>query len=244
MKTLWFALLGCMVGGAWSGAGLAWSEAGAEPPLPELRVPPESRRHAWPQGLRLNGIPVAVQLYEWPLGVADALDWVVSQFDTDLLVRPHRQGWLMSPQETPAWVLTLQARGADHTLVTLSAWNHGSTFGVATGVSRQATPAWLPPGGSLRLGLEQAEGVQATTAVSIYSYRQMAPDQLAHELERGLVAHGWQPGVAPGFSSWWRQGRRVDFVTVAHEEGSALFLQQDSRQREPGVGARGPGELP
>lgn len=229
MRALCCVLLACAVNGVWAGP--------SAPELPVLRMPPESQRQAWPSGLRLNGIPVAVQIYEWPIALADAVDWMVDQFDAELLLRPHRGGWLMSPRDEPAWVLTLAELASGRTLVTLSAWNSG---GAAAGVHTRATPDWLPPGGKLRLDIGQDDGeLGSAIDIAIYTYEGFGPEALARELERGLSLRGWRRRHAQSFSSWRHDGVRVDFVVVAQAGGSALFVQQDSQQPgSPKLGER------
>lgn len=62
MKTLWCALLVCAAHAVWTWPALA--DPSALPELPELRMPPQGQRQAWPRNLRLNGVPVAVRIYE------------------------------------------------------------------------------------------------------------------------------------------------------------------------------------
>ena len=175
-----------------------------------------------PAGFRLNQVPLRVTVAHMPLALDAALEHLVGQMDDDLLVRPHRGGWLLSPGGHTRWVMSLMPDGDLGAIASLSSLPDAP---VAIASSRPAD--WAVPGGDLRLQLEHTDA--SSTAFSVHTYAGVSVTDLSQRLGRRLGDSKWRRVGHGAVHEWVRTQEHLYAVVVEQQSGSALVAWHSRR---------------
>jgi len=198
--------------------------------LQELPLPAGSRHAAFGSGLFIDGIPVAVRIFQAPAPVDAVLRGLAPSLPAhrDLLLQPgaallswRSGGW--------HWVVRLSREG-------------GGTHGALSAMAEQpaaAAPqrfAWMPPGARVLLDICETEaGRQVDQQVLAHAW---PPDRLVPAIARALERAGWRRRHAiaakGGIGRWTRAGMQLVIHLAPLERGSGLTVR---RLSPPGVRA-------
>src|SRR5690606_11268393 len=117
--------------------------------------------------------------------IHEVLEVIALQFDPPLRAWQHGDGWILTGDAAPDWIVMLSPR-------------HHRTFGMVSSLSGMATrvpmrmesPAWLPAGMVQRLSLQSEDQARISTQ-RVFTHASLSPAQLARQVFAGLARAGW-----------------------------------------------------